>query len=391
MNVFDERINRFDTHSVKWDHTEAIFEKEDLLPMWVADMDFRAPQPVIDALTTRIQHGIFGYSMPTENTKSAIQGWLDRRHHWSIQQDLIVFTPGVVPALSAAVNTYTEKGEKVVIQSPVYYPFRDMVEKSEREVVDNPLVRRNGKYEMDFQDLETKLADPEVKMLLLCNPHNPVGRVWKKEELMKLAELCLANHVLIVSDDIHFDLIFKGYEHTLISSLSNEIAANTITCIAPSKTFNLAGMQLSTIIIPDEEKREKFNAYMGKLGLFAPSPFGITAVEAAYNHGEEWLDELMDYLQGNLSYLTTFINERLPQIDVIEPEGTYLVWLDFSKLNMSHEELEQFVQGEARLALDEGYIFGEGGKGFERINIACPRSVLQEGLERLEKAINEKN
>ncbi|QHA92132.1 putative C-S lyase [Bacillus sp. N1-1] len=390
MNVFDERINRFDTHSVKWDHTEAIFEKEDLLPMWVADMDFRAPQPVIDALTTRIQHGIFGYSMPTENTKSAIQGWLNRRHNWSIQQDWIVFTPGVVPALSAAVNTYTEKGEKVVIQSPVYYPFRDMVEKSEREVVDNPLVRRNGKYEMDFHDLEMKLDDPEVKMLLLCNPHNPVGRVWKKEELMKLAELCFAHNVLIVSDDIHFDLIFKGYQHTLISSLSNEIAANTITCIAPSKTFNLAGMQLSTIIIPDEEKREKFNAYMGKLGLFAPSPFGITAVEAAYNHGEEWLDELMDYLQGNLSYLTTFINERLPQIDVIEPEGTYLVWLDFNKLDMSHEELEQFVQGEARLALDEGYIFGEGGKGFERINIACPRSVLQEGLERLEKAINSK-
>ena len=390
MNVFDERINRFDTHSVKWDHTEAIFEKEDLLPMWVADMDFRAPQPVIDALTTRIQHGIFGYSMPTENTKSAIQGWLNRRHNWSIQQDWIVFTPGVVPALSAAVNTYTEKGEKVVIQSPVYYPFRDMVEKSEREVVDNPLVRRNGKYEMDFHDLELKLADPEVKMLLLCNPHNPVGRVWKKEELMKLAELCFAHNVLIVSDDIHFDLIFKGYKHTLISSLSNEIAANTITCIAPSKTFNLAGMQLSTIIIPDEEKREKFNAYMGKLGLFAPSPFGITAVEAAYNHGEEWLDELMDYLQGNLSYLTKFINERLPQIDVIEPEGTYLVWLDFNKLDMSHEELEQFVQGEARLALDEGYIFGESGKGFERINIACPRSVLQEGLERLEKAIKAK-
>ncbi|WP_226657750.1 MalY/PatB family protein [Pseudalkalibacillus hwajinpoensis] len=391
MNVFDERINRFDTHSVKWDHTEAIFEKENLLPMWVADMDFRAPQPVIDALTTRIQHGIFGYSMPTENTKSAIQGWLNRRHNWSIQQDWIVFTPGVVPALSAAVNTYTEKGEKVVIQSPVYYPFRDMVEKSEREVVDNPLVRRNGKYEMDFQDLERKLNDPDVKMLLLCNPHNPVGRVWRKNELMKLAELCLTYNVLIVSDDIHFDLIFKEYEHTLISTLSEEIAANTITCVAPSKTFNLAGMQLSTIIIPDEEKREQFNAYMGKLGLFAPSPFGITAVEAAYNHGEEWLEELMDYLQGNLLFLTTFINERLPQIDVIEPEGTYLVWLDFTKLDMSHEELEQFVQGEARLALDEGYIFGEGGKGFERINIACPRSVLQEGLERLEKAINEKN
>ncbi len=387
MSVFDERINRFDTHSVKWDHTDTIFEKENLLPMWVADMDFRAPQAVIDALTKRIQHGIFGYSMPTEDTKGAVQSWLSRRHNWSIEQDWIVFTPGVVPALSAAVNTYTNKGEKVVIQSPVYYPFRDMVEKSEREVVDNPLIQENGKYAMDFDDLETKLKDPEVTMLLLCNPHNPVGRVWKKDELRQLAELCLANDVLVVSDDIHFDLIFKGYEHTLLSTLSEEIAANTITCIAPSKTFNLAGMQLSTIIIPDEKKREQFNGYMGKLGLFAPSPFGIIAVEAAYTHGEKWLEELMEYLQGNLSYLTQFINKRLPEIEVIEPEGTYLVWLDFSNLSMTHEELEQFVQEEAKLALDEGYIFGEGGKGFERINIACPRSVLQEGLERLEKAL----
>ena len=388
MNVFDERIDRYETHSVKWDHTDAIFEKENLLPMWVADMDFKAPQAVIDALTKRIQHGIFGYSMPTEHTKSSIQRWLERRHQWSIKQDWIVFTPGVVPALSAAVNTYTKKGEKVVIQSPVYYPFRDMVEKNDRLVVDNPLKMENGKYVMDFEDLETKLKDPEVTMLLLCNPHNPVGRVWTKEELTKVAELCLAHHVLIVSDDIHFDLIFKGNEHTLISTLSDDISANTITCIAPSKTFNLAGMQLSTIIIPDEEKREQFNAYMGKLGLFAPSPFGIVAVEAAYNHGEEWLEQLMNYLEGNLAYLSTFIKERLPEINLIEPEGTYLVWLDFRKLAMSHEELEKFIQNEAKLALDEGYIFGDGGKGFERINIACPRSILQEGLERLEEALH---
>ncbi len=388
MNVFDERIDRYETHSVKWDHTDAIFEKENLLPMWVADMDFKAPQAVIDALTKRIQHGIFGYSMPTEHTKSAIQGWLEKRHHWSINQEWIVFTPGVVPALSAAVNTYTKKDEKVVIQSPVYYPFRDMVEKNERLVVDNPLKMENGKYVMDYEDLETKLKDPEVTMLLLCNPHNPVGRVWTKEELRKVAELCLANNVLIVSDDIHFDLIFKGNDHTLISTLSEDISANTITCIAPSKTFNLAGMQLSTIIIPDEDKRDQFNAYMGKLGLFAPSPFGIVAVEAAYNHGEEWLEQLMDYLEGNLAYLTTFIKERLPEIDLIEPEGTYLVWLDFRKLEMSHEELEKFIQNDAKLALDEGYIFGDGGKGFERINIACPRSILQEGLERLEKALH---
>ncbi|WP_347549994.1 MalY/PatB family protein [Pseudalkalibacillus hwajinpoensis] len=387
MNLFDERIDRYETHSVKWDHTDAIFEKENLLPMWVADMDFKAPQAVIDALTKRIQHGIFGYSMPTEDTKSSIHSWLNRRHNWTIENDWVVFTPGVVPALSAAVNTYTKPGEKVMIQSPVYYPFRDMVEKSDRLVVDNPLKMQDGKYVMDVEDLETKLKDPEVTMLLLCNPHNPVGRVWTNDELLTLAELCLTHDVLIVSDDIHFDLIFKGHKHTLISTLSEEIANNTITCIAPSKTFNLAGMQLSTIIIPNEQKREQFNTYMGKLGLFAPSPFGIIAVEAAYTHGEEWLEQLKSYLEGNLAYLTSFINERLPEIDVIEPEGTYLVWLDFRNLKMNHEELERFIQEDAKLALDEGYIFGETGRGFERINIACPRSLLQEGLERLEQAL----
>ncbi|TKD71322.1 MalY/PatB family protein [Pseudalkalibacillus hwajinpoensis] len=387
MNPFDERINRYDTHSVKWDHTDTIFEKENLLPMWVADMDFKAPQAVIDELTKRIEHGIFGYSMPTEQTKKTIQSWLDRRHQWTIQQDWIVFTPGVVPALSAAVNTYTKKGEKVVIQSPVYYPFRDMVEKSDRHVVDNPLKLEEDKYVMDYEDLELKLKDPEVTMLILCNPHNPVGRVWTKEELLKLAELCLTYDVLIVSDDIHFDLILKENKHTLISTLSDKIAANTITCVAPSKTFNLAGMQISTIIIPDEEKREQFSTYMGKLGLFAPSPFGITAIEAAYTHGEVWLEELIEYLEGNLDYLKSFIAERIPEIDVIEPEGTYLVWLDFRKLSMPHEKLERFIQEDAKLALDEGYIFGEGGKGFERMNIACPRSILKEGLERLEEAM----
>ncbi|WP_321212218.1 MalY/PatB family protein [Pseudalkalibacillus hwajinpoensis] len=387
MNLFDERINRYGTHSVKWDHTDAIYEKENLLPMWVADMDFRAPQAVIDALTKRSQHGIFGYSMPTEDTKSAIQKWLDRRHKWSIQQDWIVFTPGVVLALSAAVNVYTKKGEKVVIQSPVYYPFRDMVEKNERHVVDNPLRLEKDKYVMDYDHLEQTLKDPEVTMLLLCNPHNPVGRVWTRNELLKLAELCTRHNVLIVSDDIHFDLILKENKHTLISTLSDDIASNTITCIAPSKTFNLAGMQLSTIIIPDSEKREQFNEYMGKLGLFAPSPFGITAIEAAYTHGEEWLEQLITYLEGNLDYLKSFIAERLPEIEVIEPEGTYLVWLDFRKLSMSHEELERLIQEDAKLALDEGYIFGEGGKGFERMNIACPRSILKEGLERLEQAL----
>ncbi|WP_377888931.1 MalY/PatB family protein [Alkalihalobacillus sp. R86527] len=389
MNSFNEEVNRYGTHSVKWDHSEDIYEKAGLLPMWVADMDFRAPEEVISVLKERVEHGVFGYSMPTDKTKNVIKEWLERRHNWAINTDWIVFTPGVVPAIAAAINTYTKNGDKVLIQSPVYYPFRDMIEKNNRVVVDNPLVLESDTYKMNFQDLENKLRDPAVKMFLLCNPHNPVGRVWKEEELKVLANLCVEHNVLIISDDIHFDLIFKGYRHTLISTLSSDIASNTITCIAPSKTFNLAGMQLSTIIIPDEKKRVDYQEYMGKMGLFAPNPFGILAVEAAYTHGEQWLEELLIYLEENLNYLTSFIKERLPEIRVIKPEGTYLIWLDFRSLQMDHLELETFIQNNAKLALDEGYIFGDGGKGFERINIACPRSTLQEGLERLEKAIHE--
>ncbi|TLS35188.1 MalY/PatB family protein [Pseudalkalibacillus caeni] len=390
MIQFGQEIDRFNTHSVKWDHTEAIFEKEGLLPMWVADMDFKAPEPVINALKKRVEHGIFGYSMPTQETKESIQNWLRKRHDWNIDTDWIVFTPGVVPALSAAINTYTSPEDGVLIQSPVYYPFGDMIKKNNRQLVDSPLVFNGISYEMDFDDLNEKLSDPGLKMMLLCNPHNPVGRVWTKKELERLANLCLTHDVLLISDDIHFDLIYKGVTHTVISTLSKEVEQKAITCIAPSKTFNLAGMQLSTIIIPDEEKREKFNEYLGKIGFFAPNPFGLVAVEAAYNEGEEWLDNLMDYLQGNLDFLKSFIEEKLPDIKVIEPEGTYLVWLDFRKLGFSHKELETFMQDEAKLALDEGYIFGKEGEGFERINIACPRSLLKEGLERLETALNNK-
>lgn len=387
MTTFNEEINRYDTHSVKWDHTEEIYQKAGLLPMWVADMDFKAPKAVIDTLKDRIEHGIFGYSMPTNNTKLAVQEWLDRRHNWSIDTEWIVFTPGVVPAISAAINTYTSKGDKILIQSPVYYPFRDMIEKNDRVVVDNPLVLESDTYKMDVQDLESKVKDPAVKMILLCNPHNPVGRVWSYEELVTLANLCVEHDVLIVSDDIHFDLIFKGHQHTLISTISSDIQANTITCIAPSKTFNLAGLQLSTIIIPDDKKREQYEAYMVKMGMFAPNALGILAVEAAYTHGEKWLEELLIYLEENLAFLTSFIEERLPEIRVIQPEGTYLVWVDFRSLNLNYEELEKFIQNDAMLALDEGYIFGDGGKGFERINIACTRSTLEEGLKRLEQAL----
>ncbi|MCK6257265.1 pyridoxal phosphate-dependent aminotransferase [Fictibacillus sp. KIGAM418] len=391
MKAFNEKIDRMNTHSVKWDHTKEIFGKEDLLPMWVADMDFKAPHAVIDAMKKRIDHGIFGYSMATKETKQIVMDWLKSRHTWEIQSDWIVFTPGVVPALSAAIHTYTETNDGVLIQSPVYYPFGDMVKKNNRKLISNSL-RYNGEtYEMDFEDLELQFRTKNIKLMLLCNPHNPVGRVWTKEELGKLAKLCIQYDVLVFSDDIHFDLIYKKYRHTILSSLSPEIEERTITGIAPSKTFNLAGLQFSTIIIPNKTLRDKFSDYLATIGFFSPGSLGIIAAEAAYQNGEEWLDGLMEYLESNLDYLKNFIKEKLPQIKVIEPEGTYLVWLDCSNLNMDHKRLESFIQDEAKLAFDEGYIFGKEGEGFERINIACPLETLKEGLTRLEKAINKQN
>ncbi|MDM5199183.1 MalY/PatB family protein [Fictibacillus enclensis] len=387
MNDFDTQIERLNTHSVKWDHTKEIFGKEDLLPMWVADMDFKAPQKVIDAMKSRLEHGVFGYSKATDETIDAVKYWLKIRHNWEIESDWIVFTPGVVPAISAAINTYTETGDGVLIQSPVYYPFGDMVRKNGRKLYKNSLRYTGDSYEMDFVDLEDQFKNNEIKLMLLCNPHNPVGRVWKRAELQKLAELCIAYDVLLFSDDIHFDLIYKRYKHTLISSLSEDIQNRTITGIAPSKTFNLAGLQFSTIIIPNERLRNRFNTYLAKIGFFSPGSMGIIAAEAAYQHGEEWLEGLMDYLDQNLSYLKRFISEKLPEIKVIEPEGTYLVWLDCTELNMDHKKLEAFMQDEAKIAFDEGYIFGKEGEGFERINIACPLATLKEGLNRLERAI----
>lgn len=388
MQNFNELIDRMNTHSVKWDHADAIFGKQDLLPMWVADMDFKVPQAVIDALAARVNHGVFGYSMATEHTKKTIMDWLENRHGWKIEKDWIVFTPGVVPAISAAINTYTEPGEGVIIQSPVYYPFGDMVKKNGRKLYNNPLLYDGTTYKMDFEDLELQFKSNTIKLMLLCNPHNPVGRVWTKEELERLAALCIQYNVLLFSDDIHFDLIYKRYKHTLVSTLSKEIQNQTIIGIAPSKTFNLAGLQFSSIIIPNEKLRHKFTEYLAKIAFFSPGSLGIIAAEAAYEHGGEWLDSLMDYLDANLSYLKGFISEKLPDIKVIEPEGTYLVWLDCTKLNMDHKKLETFMQDEAKLAFDEGYIFGKEGEGFERINIACPLETLKEGLNRLEAAIH---
>lgn len=383
---FDEEINRFNTSSVKWDEVDTIFNGENLLPMWVADMDFKVPEPVIEAIKQRAEHGIFGYTARNDSYYEAIINWMQRRHNWKVEKDWICHAPGVVPALGMIVRTFTKPGDKIIIQSPVYYPFTNVVEKNERVIVQNPLKYEDGKYVMDFEDLESKI-NHDVKMIIISSPHNPVGRVWKKEELTQLGDICLKHNILVVSDEIHFDLILKGHSHTPFASISEEFAQNSIICTAPSKTFNLAGLQTSNIIIPNKNIREKFTNTLESLFIGMTSTFGLVATESAYRYGDEWLDQLLVYLQKNLEFLTDYINQNIPELKVIPTEGTYLVWIDCRELGLEAKELEHLMQKEARVALDEGYIFGKSGEGFTRMNIACPRSILEEGLKRIEKAV----
>ncbi|MGY0692755.1 MalY/PatB family protein [Virgibacillus sp. FSP13] len=386
---FDQVISRYNTNSVKWDKTEKLFGHKDILPMWIADMDFACPKPVVDAIKERAEHGIFGYTSRSRDYFGAFIDWVERRHNWSIQKQWIRCTPGIMSALSIAIQSFTNERDKIIIQNPVYTPFTEVVEKNNREIVLNPLKLENERYVMDYENLEKMVVNTDVKMVILCNPHNPVGRVWTKEELIKLGQICLENNVLIISDEAHLDLVYKGYTHTPFASISEEFAANSITCTAPSKTFNLAGVQMANIIIPGKELRNTFTNTIDRLYLGLSNTFGVTAVESAYKYGEDWLDQFLDYLEGNLTFLTKFIETNMKEIKVIPPEGTYLVWLDFRNLGMDAKELEDFLQNKAKVAFDEGYTFGPGGEGFTRINIACPRSILEEGLKRIEKEVKE--
>lgn len=396
---FDREIDRKGTQSVKWEFvpdeekplgilpTEQFFGEDRMLPMWVADMDFPAPQPVIEALEARARHGIFGYTVPTEAYFQTVVDWMRRRHGWEIEPDWIVTTPGVIPGLNALVRTFVPKGEKVLIQPPVYHPFYFAVENNERVLTFNPLKYENQAYKMDFDDLEEKVKDPQVKMAILCHPHNPVGRVWSKEELTRLGEICLENDVLVVSDEIHCDLLFRGVSFTPFGSIGEGFAQNAVICTAGSKTFNLAGLHHSNLIVPNPELRGRFMTALRSIGLFGSNIFGQLALETAYNEGEEWLDQLLDYLDDNRQYLEETFAEHIPQIKVVKPEGTYLVWLDCRGLGLDKEGLQKLMREEARLYLDEGYIFGPQGEGFERMNIACPRSILVDALARIKDAV----
>jgi cystathionine beta-lyase len=397
---FDTEIDRGGTFSCKWEsiqgeedllqwhHTDRCFGEDRTLPMWVADMDFACPQPVIDALVARARHGIYGYTVATEAYTDAVVRWMRRRQGWEVAPEWICTTPGVVPALNMLVSTFVAPGQKVLIQTPVYYPFFSAVENNRAGLVTNPLVYEDGRYRMDYADLEAKVRDPQVVMAILCSPHNPVGRVWRREELIRFGEICFANDVLVVSDEIHGDLTFQGHPFTPFAGISGEFAQRSIICTAPSKTFNLAGLHVSNIVVADGDLRCRFEKTLRAHGLFGIGAFGVVAAQAAYECGEEWLDQVLDYIAGNRALLEEYVARHIPEITVIPPEGTYLVWLDCRKLGLDKLELKRLMLDEARVYLDEGFIFGPEGKGFERINIACPRALLVEALERIEAAIH---
>lgn len=387
---FDEIIEREGTNSVKWD-TKALkkfmgYVDKDVLPLWVADMDFRCPQTVIDALKMRIEHGIFGYSAPLDDYYEALIWWQETRHDWKIKPEWVSMTPGVVPAMNFIIRALTNEGDKVIIQQPVYYPFKAAVENNKRVIVNNALRFENGNYFMNFEDLEEKARDPKVKLLILCSPHNPVGRIWSREELQKLGDICNKNNVIVVADEIHNDLIMPGNKHFTYALLGEEYANNSLICTAPSKTFNLAGMQTSNIIIQNNEIKAKVDAELSKSSLTLPNLFGLVATTAAYSiSGVEWLEQLLEYLGSNADFIGEYVKEKMPGVKYIRPQGTYLAWLDFREVESNWQELERKVKDEAKVLLDGGSMFGPGGEGFMRVNIACPRLILEKALDRIKE------
>jgi cystathionine beta-lyase len=383
---FNQVIDRKNTDCFKWDNRVETFGTDALLPLWVADMDFASPPAVITAIKERAEHPIYGYALRPPEFYQAIIAWLKKRHQWEVKKEWLLITAGVVPAINLAILAFTEPGDQVIVQPPVYHPFFSAVENNGRKLVINKLKEENGRYFMNYEQLDS-LANDRTKLMILCSPHNPVGRVWTKEELNTVGEFCRRKNILLVSDEIHADVVYKNYTHLPIASLRPELAHNTITCIAPSKTFNVAGLATSVVIIPDQAKFERFNKMMVALGMGMSNIFGIAALTAAYQYGEDWLEQLIDYLQGNLDFLVQFLAERIPRIRVIKPEGTFLVWLDCRDLGLNPQELKEFLIYKAKVGLNDGRGFGPGGEGFQRINIACPRQILQKALIRIERAV----
>ena len=388
---FDTPIDRTHTWSIKHDFKKENGKADDILPLWVADMDFRSPDSVVEALKKAVDHGIFGYSRADESYFDAVAAWYQKRHHLTLQPEWMTCTPGIVFALSIAVRAFTQEGDAVLIQPPVYHPFSRAILRNKRTLVENPLVLKDGHYEMDLEDLEQKVLDEHVKLMILCNPHNPVGRVWTREELTALADICLRHHVYVISDEIHGDFVWQGHEQTPYASISEEACLHSMMCTAPSKTFNLAGMATSNLFIPDPEMRRKFRSELLDVGQENMNRLGLFACRAAYEGGGEWLDQLIGYLAGNLALVRDFCKNRVPQIQLVEPEGTYLAWLDCRELGMTDDELMAFFSDEAKVWLDPGTHSGEQGSGFMRFNLGSSRSVIAQALDQIEAAWKKRN
>ena len=385
---FDEIIDRRNTNSLKYDFAMERKHRDDLLPLWIADMDFRLPDVIISDIQAAVAHGIFGYSDAKESYFTPLHNWFENHFHWDIKKEWLVKTPGVVYAIALAIKAFTKEGESVLIQQPVYYPFSECINDNNRRLINNQLVYENGKYRIDYEDFESKIINEDVKLFLLCNPQNPTGRVFTKDELTRIGEICLKHHVIVLSDEIHCDFTYPGHTHTVFASINEEFANNSIICTSPSKTFNMAGMQTSNIFIPNKTLRDTFFHELDASGYSQLTTLGLVACQSAYLNGYEWLNELRTYLKGNLDFVRTFIKEKIPEIKLVEPEGTYLIWLDCSQLGVTYKELEKIVIDKAKLWLDGGIIFGKETALFERINIACPRRVLVQTLTNLEIAIH---
>ena len=385
---FDEIIPRRHTNSYKWDAAT----DSDVLPLWVADMDFRTAPAITEALKQRVEHGIFGYTRVPDEYYEAVTAWFKRRHGWDIRREWMIYTSGVVPAISAIIKALTGPGDKVLVQTPVYNCFFSSIRNNGCEVASSPLVYEDRTYRMDLEDLERKASDEKTKVMLLCNPHNPAGRVWTREELTAVGEICIRHGVTVVSDEIHCELVYSGHRHIPFASISEDFLRHSVTCVSPSKAFNIAGLQIANIIAPDETMRRRIDKAININEVCDVNPFGVIATMAAYNEGEEWLGQLLDYLWQNYLFLVEFCRTHLPDFPVARLEGTYLAWMDCRALGIGSEELEQLLVGEAKLWLNAGTMYGAEGEGFMRWNLACPRSVLEQALARFKAFVeNHKN
>ena len=383
---FDILHDRRGTSCIKWDFGMERMGRDDLLPLWVADMDFKLPDEIVADIEKRASQGIFGYTDPKEDYFDAVSGWFERRHGFKVDKDWITITHGVVYAIVLAIRALTKPGEAVLVHQPVYYPFSEAVRVNDRKLVNNQLVYKDGHYEIDFEDFENKIVSENVKLYLLCSPHNPVGRVWTREELTRLAEICKRHGVYVFADEIHSDFIYSSFAHTSYMTLGKEFRDKLILGTSPSKTFNMAGLQVANIIIPDKEVRKKFRYENMITGYSQCNAIGLEAAKSVYTKGDQWVDELILYLEGNLEYVRQFLKEKLPKIKLVEPEGTYLIWLDFSEVVKNSKELEELIVDKAHLWLDAGAIFGEETALFQRINIAAPRSIIEKAMEQLYEA-----